>query len=154
MDDVTIITITKPCTRRLLQKLQENIQWARMELKSSKSHSISVVKGQLTGERFYISNEPIPTVLEKSIKSLGRWFNADIRDTQQLEQLWQDTANGLRQINNKEHPGKLLVFPARVATQTSVAVDHVRGLANPCQSTGKANELSCEDISWSSKMSQ
>lgn len=107
MDDMTIITTTKPCTGHLLQKLQENIQWARMELKSSKSHSISVVKGQLAGERFYISNEPIPTVLEKSIKSLGRWFNADIRDTHQLEQLWQDTANGFRQINNKEHPRKL-----------------------------------------------
>ncbi|KAL7393910.1 hypothetical protein ABVT39_017600 [Epinephelus coioides] len=72
MDDMTIITTTKPCTRRLLQKLQENIQWARMEFKSSKSRSISIVKGQLTGVRFHISDEPIPTVLEKPIKSLGR----------------------------------------------------------------------------------
>lgn len=61
MDDMTVITTTKPCTRRLLQKLQENIQWARMDFKPSKSHSISIVKGQLTGEWFHLSNGPIPT---------------------------------------------------------------------------------------------
>lgn len=32
---------TKPCTRWLLQKLQENIEWATMEFKPSKSHSKS-----------------------------------------------------------------------------------------------------------------
>lgn len=28
MDDMTVITTTKPCTRHLLQKLQENMGWA------------------------------------------------------------------------------------------------------------------------------
>ena len=110
MDDMTVITTTKPCTRRLLQKLEENIQWARMDFKPSKSRSISIVRGQLTGERFHISGEPIPTLLEKPIKSLGRWYNADLRDTQQIEQLRQDTANGLRQINNTSLPGKLKLW--------------------------------------------
>ncbi|KAL1278284.1 hypothetical protein QQF64_024957 [Cirrhinus molitorella] len=104
---MTIITTTKRCTRRLLQKLQENIQWARMQFKPSKSRSISIVKGKLTGERFYISEEPIPTVLEKPIKSLGRWYNADLKDMQQLEQIRQDLANGLKKINNTALPGKL-----------------------------------------------
>ncbi|KAI2644850.1 hypothetical protein H4Q32_030713 [Labeo rohita] len=110
MDDMTLITTTKPCTRRLLQKLQENIQWARMQFKPSKSRSISIVKGQLTGERFYISEEPIPTVLEKPIKSLGRWYSADLKDTQQIEQLRRDLANGLKQINNTALPGKLKLW--------------------------------------------
>ncbi|KAL0199484.1 hypothetical protein M9458_008024, partial [Cirrhinus mrigala] len=35
MDDMTILTTTKACARRLLNKLQENIQWARMEIKPS-----------------------------------------------------------------------------------------------------------------------
>lgn len=72
IDDMTTITTTKPCTKRLLNKLQENISWARMEIKSCKSRSISLIKGQLTNERFYIGGEPIPTILEKPIKSLGR----------------------------------------------------------------------------------
>ncbi|KAI2655433.1 hypothetical protein H4Q32_017833 [Labeo rohita] len=110
MDDMTLITTTKPCTRRLLQKLQENIQWARMQFKPSKSRSISIVKGQLTGEQFYISEEPIPTVFEKPIKSLGRWYSADLKDTQQIEQLRRDLANGLKQMNNTGLPGKLKLW--------------------------------------------
>lgn len=106
-DDMTIITTTKPCTRRLQQKLQENIHWARMEFKPSKSHSISIVKGQVIAEQFHISDEPIPSVLEKPIKSLGRWYNADLNYFHQLEQLRQDMANSLSQINNTSLPGKL-----------------------------------------------
>lgn len=73
MDDMTTITTTNACTKRLLYKLQENIRWARMEIKPSKSRSISIVKGQIVNERFHINDELIPTILEKPIKSLGRW---------------------------------------------------------------------------------
>uniref|UniRef100_A0A3B3B355 Reverse transcriptase domain-containing protein n=1 Tax=Oryzias melastigma TaxID=30732 RepID=A0A3B3B355_ORYME len=110
MDDMTLITTTKPCTRRLLQKLQENIQWARMEFKPGKSRSISVVKGQVVNEQFYIRDEPIPTILEKPIKSLGRWYNADLKDTQQVEQLRQNTADCLKKIDNTSLPGKLKLW--------------------------------------------
>ena len=68
MDDMTTLTSTIPCTRRLLRKLQENIEWARMKCKQSKSRSLSVVKGKLSDQRFYIGEEPIPTVAEKPIK--------------------------------------------------------------------------------------
>ncbi|KAL1282810.1 hypothetical protein QQF64_001613 [Cirrhinus molitorella] len=69
-----------------------------------------VVGGKLTDERFYISEEPIPTVLEKPIKSLGRWYNAEIKDTQQFEQIRQDLANRLKKINNTALPGKLKLW--------------------------------------------
>lgn len=72
MDDMTTITTIRACTKRLLDKLQKNIQWARMEIKPSKSGSISIVKGQLAIDRFHMNNEPVPTILEKPIKSLGR----------------------------------------------------------------------------------
>ncbi len=79
MDDMTTITMTNACTKCLLYKLQGNIRWARMEIKPSKSRSISIIKGQIVNERFYISDEPIPTILEKPIKSLGRWYNTDLK---------------------------------------------------------------------------
>ena len=110
MDDVTTITTTSACTKRLLDKLQRNIKWARMEIKSSKSRSVSIIKGQLTNKRFHINNEPIPTVLEKPIKSLGRWYSAELRDSKQVEQLKQDTMSGLKQINNTALPGKLKLW--------------------------------------------
>ncbi len=79
MDDMTILTTTKACARRLLNKLQENIQWARMEIKPSKSRSISIIKGKLSEHRFYVGEEPIPTVAEKPVKSLGRWYHVTLR---------------------------------------------------------------------------
>ncbi|TWW62662.1 hypothetical protein D4764_04G0013090 [Takifugu flavidus] len=106
MDDMTTITTTRACTKRLLDKLQKNIQWARMEIKPIKSGSISIVKGQLANERFHI-NEPVPTILEKPIESLGRWYSAELKDSKQVEQLKQDTISGLRQINSTALPGKL-----------------------------------------------
>lgn len=56
MDDITIITIsikfyglttmtTAPRTKRLLTKLNDNLSTAKMKVKSSKSRSISIVKG-------------------------------------------------------------------------------------------------------------
>ncbi|KAL1277462.1 hypothetical protein QQF64_024135 [Cirrhinus molitorella] len=110
MDDMTTITTTNACTKRLLDKLQGNIKWARMEIKPNKSRSISIVKGQLTNERFQINNEPIPTVLEKPIKSLGRWYSAELKDSKQVEQLRQDTISGLKKINNTDLPGKLKLW--------------------------------------------
>ena len=110
MDDMTTITTTVACTKRLLEKLQGNIKWARMEIKPSKSRSISIAKGKLTNERFHVNNEPIPTVLEKPIKSLGRWYSAELKDSEQVEQLRQDTISGLKQINNTALPGKLKLW--------------------------------------------
>ncbi|CAJ1074008.1 hypothetical protein D4764_02G0002730, partial [Xyrichtys novacula] len=81
-----------------------------MEIKPSKSRSISIVKGQLSNERFHVNNEPIPTVLEKPVKSLGRWYSAELKDSKQLEQLKLDTIHGLKQINSTALPGKLKLW--------------------------------------------
>lgn len=67
MDDMRIITTTKPCTECLLDKLQDNINWAQLRIKPVASPSL---KGQLANETFCISGEPILTILEKPIKSL------------------------------------------------------------------------------------
>ncbi len=74
MDDVTTLTSTIACTKRLLVNLYANITWAHMKLKPSKSRSISIVRGKLVDQRFHIDETPIPTVLEMPVKSLGRWF--------------------------------------------------------------------------------
>ncbi|KAL6470906.1 hypothetical protein MHYP_G00195560 [Metynnis hypsauchen] len=142
MDDMTTITSTKPCTKRLLEKLQSNISWAGMKIKPCKSRSISVVKGQITNDTFTINNEPIPTILQKPIKSLGRWYNATLNDTEQIEQLRQDTISGLKQINNTGLPGKLklwcyqfgllprLMWPITIYEVTSSHISRLERLVN------------------------
>lgn len=69
MDDVTTLT-TIPCIRRQLGKLEENISWALLKIKPSKSRSISVVKGVLSDLIFIIGDDPFPTVSEQPVKSL------------------------------------------------------------------------------------
>lgn len=72
MDNLTTLTTIKACTVRLLNKLQENIELAQMRIKPSKSRSISIVKGKLSDQCFYISDKMIPTVSGKPVKSLGQ----------------------------------------------------------------------------------
>ena len=106
MDDMTTITKTIPSTRRLLRKLHENIRRARMLIKSSKSRSISIVKGKLVNQKFFIENEPIPTVTEKPIKSLGRWYSSKLRDSEQTIKLKQVLMEGLECIDRTALLGK------------------------------------------------
>lgn len=78
-----------------------------MEIKPSKSRSISIVNSD---EKFNINGEAIPTLQEKPIQSLGRWYNAELKDTQQVEELRQNTINGLKQIDSIALPGKLKLW--------------------------------------------
>ena len=69
-----------------------------MKIKLSKSRSISIVKGKLSDHRFHIGEEPIPMVSEKPVKSLGRWYDASLKDKEQVEQLRKEVASGLENI--------------------------------------------------------
>ncbi|MBN3281348.1 GCIP protein, partial [Polyodon spathula] len=81
MDDITTVTTTVACTNRLLGKLTNNIEWAQMQFKPTKSRSISIIKGKVVDKTFFINGEAIPTVSEKPVKSLGRWYDRDLKDT-------------------------------------------------------------------------
>lgn len=70
----------------LLRNLQEFIELAQMKIKPSKSRSISIFKGKLSDQHFYIGNETILTVSEKPVKSQGRWCNASFEETEQVDQ--------------------------------------------------------------------
>ena len=110
MDDMTTLTSTIPCTKRLLGKLHTNITWARMKFKPSKSRSISIIKGKVVDQRFCIGETPIPMVSEQPVKSLGRWYNANLKDADQVDQLREQTIKGLVTIDKTLLPGKLKVW--------------------------------------------
>ena len=98
MDDMTTLTSTLACTKHLL---------ARMKLKPSKSRSISIVKGKLVDQRFYIDDTSIPLVSELPVKSLGRWYNASLKDSDQSDQLREEAIKGPVSIDKTLLPGKL-----------------------------------------------
>lgn len=78
-----------------------------MKFKPSKSRNISVVKGVLTDLQFFIGNDPIPTISEQPVKSLGRLYDASLKDKDQVKQLHNDIKMGLQAIDKTQLPGKL-----------------------------------------------
>ena len=80
MDNITTMTSTTPYTSRLLDKLNSNLQWARMKVMPSKSRSLSIIKEKVVDKKFALNEEVMPTVLEKPVKSLGRWYDASLSD--------------------------------------------------------------------------
>ena len=49
----------------------------------------------------------MPTVLEKPVKSLGRWYDASLIDKSQVEDLRQETRQGIAKLDKSRLPGKL-----------------------------------------------
>lgn len=108
MDNMTALTTTAASTKWLLGKLQENIKWSRMKINPSKSRSISIVKGVLKDTRFCIVDKL--TVSQQPVETLGRWYNASLKDKEQVQQLRQEIVNGLENINQTLLPGKLKLW--------------------------------------------
>lgn len=110
MDDKTTLTTTALCTRWLLEKLQENITQAKMKIKPSKSRGISSLKKKLLNQRFFIYKKLTPTVSEKPINSLGRYYDARLKNSKQVRQLKQDAGRDLEKLIIPLLPGKLKLW--------------------------------------------
>lgn len=50
---MTTMATIQACSVRVLRKLQENIEWAQMQLRPSESRSISIVMGKLSDQCFH-----------------------------------------------------------------------------------------------------
>ena len=49
-----------------------------MKVKPKNCRSVSISKGKLVEESFFIDGEVIPSIVEKPMKSLGRWYNSTL----------------------------------------------------------------------------
>lgn len=65
------------------------------------------MEGKLSDQLFYITDKHIPTVAEKPIKSLGRWYSATSKDKGQLKPLREDTISDLARIDQTMLVGRL-----------------------------------------------
>ena len=71
------------------------------------SQGIYIIKGKLTPHRFHIKEVSIPLISEKSIKSLGRWYNECLKDLVEYEKLKCFTIQSLNSIDKTLLLGKL-----------------------------------------------
>ena len=86
MDDITLIAEFRSHMEQLVTRLQELFKWAAMKIKSSKYRSLSLLKGNCKEIKFSVSGNEIPTIREKSVKSLGRCYSLPLTD----RHYWQD----------------------------------------------------------------
>ncbi|XP_052251742.1 uncharacterized protein LOC127858578 [Dreissena polymorpha] len=93
--------------RWVLAALDETVTWARKEFKPGMLRSLVVRKGKVTSQfKLCIRGEEIPSLEDKPIKCLGKWFNSSLRDTNCQDMLRQQVAEGLQRIDKSELPGK------------------------------------------------
>ncbi|XP_056314571.1 uncharacterized protein LOC130229674 [Danio aesculapii] len=107
MDDLTIMAKSVPEGRWILEDLVELTDWARMEFKPEKSRSLVLRRGCIQDRfRFRIKGTTIPTVREKPVKSLGKWYRADLNDKESVRQMSVQVDTWMTSLEKSGLPGK------------------------------------------------
>lgn len=93
--------------RWILEDLVELTKAARMEFKPSKSRSLVLKRGGVQDRfRFKIGKDTIPTVTEKPVKSLGKWYRADLNDKDSVNEMLNQAEEWLKALERRGLPGK------------------------------------------------
>ena len=110
MDDITSLIRGTHDTQEMLKRLQELITRSRMKAKPPKSRSLSIIHGTVTETRFFINDDPIPTVREQPVKSLGRLYKLPLTDRHWGTEVEKSASESLKTIDKLDLPGKLKVW--------------------------------------------
>ena len=82
--------------KKVLKRLDDLITWSRMRFKAKKSRSLTFVKGRQRQVKFVIAGERMPTVKEKPVKSLGRWYAGALSDRGRGMEVTKQAEEGLK----------------------------------------------------------
>ena len=100
MDDITILSSRESTTLKILSLMNKQIIWCRMKFKPQISGSLSHRKGKVNQNiNFMVDSQRIPTVSEKPVKSLGRWFDESLKDINQAKETQRTFQEGLHKID-------------------------------------------------------
>ena len=81
MDDLSILTTTVPMLNIALDRTNKALQWARMNLKASKSRSLVMQRGKVLDiEPFSVDGVKIPGLQNEPLRTLGRVYDCSIND--------------------------------------------------------------------------
>ncbi len=107
MDDLTVTTESVPGGRWILSGLKKLMGWARMSFKPGKLRSLVLKKGRVVNTfHFSISGTPVPTISEKPMKSLGKFFDSNLRDTASIKNTCEELERWLKNTDKTGLPGK------------------------------------------------
>jgi hypothetical protein len=78
-----------------------------MKFKASKSRSLIIKKGRVTEKfKLQVQGEEIPSIVQSPIKCLGKWFDASLKDTGNIQQIRNQLQESLKKIEKSGLPGK------------------------------------------------
>ncbi|XP_052223903.1 uncharacterized protein LOC127839559 [Dreissena polymorpha] len=107
MNDLTITTTTHVQARWVLTALQDTVTWARMKFKPKKSRSLIIKKGKVTKQfTQQVQGEDIPSIIDSPVKCLGKWYDASLKDTNNITRVKNQLQDGLKLIDQTGLPGK------------------------------------------------
>lgn len=90
-----------------MKALEWLMGWARMLFKPTKSRSLVLKKGRVADKfRFSIAGTSIPTISEKPIKSLGKFFDSSLRDTASIKNTCEELEGRLNDVDKYGLLGK------------------------------------------------
>ena len=104
IDDMAITTKTVVEGRWTLEELGEMMRWARMKFKPTKSRGLLLKSGKVKEERFKMGEEDIPTVSEKPINCLGKWYDDSLRDTENIIWVKKQLEEWMKDVDRCELP--------------------------------------------------
>ena len=115
MDDVSILTSSVKSANVALKRTEKAISWARMKLKPAKSRSLVVVKGRSMNVQPFAVGELsadvareediIPCLQRKPLRTLGRVYDASIRDTWSQDMVKEKLVSKLKMLNKSHARG-------------------------------------------------
>ena len=110
MDDLFLKGNCVEETQHLLNRANDCLSWARMQLKPSKSKSLIIVNGRVQEEKsLHIisgkNTQTIPSIVNNPVKFLGRFISFDLKDTDQIKAFSLAVSKGLSLIDKSFHRG-------------------------------------------------
>ncbi|XP_033726788.1 uncharacterized protein LOC117316355 [Pecten maximus] len=93
--------------RSYFNGIQEVVSRARMKFKARKSRCMIMRKGRLKQQfKLKVQGEEIPSIEDNSIKCLGKWFDASLKDTSNISSMQKQAIEWMRKIDKSGLPGK------------------------------------------------
>ncbi|XP_069105862.1 uncharacterized protein [Argopecten irradians] len=81
--------------------LEDIVTWARMKFKPTKSRSLVLKAGRVKEERFKVVGSDIPTISEKPVQSLGKWFDDSLNDRNSVVEMRRQADEWMKTVDGK-----------------------------------------------------
>ena len=106
MDDITTTTETVPQTNSLLNSIARKLEWAGLKVRAEKCRSLVIIKGKVQKIELKIDGKAITSIKDKSIKYLGKSYNANLSEKEQILEVERNLQDDLKKINKCKLPGR------------------------------------------------